>query len=67
MLKYKQIGPYVYDVLLTKSRIYFNDNETSVKYVQKVVFKFNDDLSDPLSDSDIIKIINLVYVSRFGC
>lgn len=64
-IKFQQVGPYVFDENREKINIAFDENEDTVVYNHKKMFRFNQNLSKELKLDDKINIINIFLVSKF--
>ncbi|KAL3280955.1 hypothetical protein HHI36_004180 [Cryptolaemus montrouzieri] len=57
-------GPYVYDEIIRKVNIVFNEDNETITYQRKTELYFNQEISGPnLSENDTVKMINPAYVA----
>ncbi|KPM11234.1 CD36-like protein 7 [Sarcoptes scabiei] len=63
-IKFKEIGPYVFDEIKIKEQIEFNADGTNVSYLERRKFEFNQKLScEKCHRNDEITVYNIIHVS----
>ncbi|KAL1117216.1 hypothetical protein AAG570_004543 [Ranatra chinensis] len=63
----KEIGPYVYREFREKVVLEVDDEKDTASYYQIITYKFDEELSKPLKDTDVVTIVNPVLVVRHLC